>query len=92
MTFFGREIEGKCLELLKEAVPHSTPVAVLVNPAHPAFARRPADLAAEAQALGMQLQWVEVRAPGAFEDAFTAMTATRAEALSATLQRNRRYE
>jgi putative ABC transport system substrate-binding protein len=81
MTFFGREIEGKCLELLKEAVPHSTRVAVLVNPANPAFARRPADLAAEAQALGMQLQRVEVRAPVEFEDAFTAMTATRAEAL-----------
>ena len=81
MTFFGREIEGKCLELLKEAVPHSTRVAVLVNPANPAFARRPADLAAEAQALDMQLHRVEVRDPGEFEDAFAAMTANRAEAL-----------
>jgi ABC-type uncharacterized transport system substrate-binding protein len=81
MTLFGREIEGKCLELLKEAVPQSTRVAVLVNPAHPAFARRPADLAAEAQALGVQLQRVEARDPGEFEDAFATMTANRAEAL-----------
>jgi putative ABC transport system substrate-binding protein len=81
LTFFGREIEGKCLELLKEAVPPSIRVAVLVNPSNPAFARRPADLAAEAQALGVQLHRVEVRAPGEFEDAFTTMTAHRAEAL-----------
>jgi putative ABC transport system substrate-binding protein len=81
MTFFGREIEGKCLALLKEAVPQSIQVAVLVNPAHPAFARRVADLAAEAQALGVQLHQVEARDPGEFEDAFAAMTANRAEAL-----------
>jgi putative ABC transport system substrate-binding protein len=81
LTLFGREIEGKCLALLKEAVPQSTRVAVLVNPAHPAFARRPADLATEAQALGVQLQRVEALTPGEFEDAFTTMTANRAELL-----------
>jgi putative ABC transport system substrate-binding protein len=81
MTSFGPELEGKCLERLKEAAPQITRVAVLVNPANPAFARRPVDLAAEAQTLGVRLQRVEARDPSEFEGAFAAIAASRADAL-----------
>src|SRR5712691_8134055 len=69
-TTFGTETEGKRLALLKEVVPQITRVAVLVNSAHPTHARRLADLAAEAQTLGVQLHRVEARAPNEFEGAF----------------------
>jgi putative ABC transport system substrate-binding protein len=38
-TFFGPELAAKRLELLKEAVPDSRRVAVLVQPANPAIGR-----------------------------------------------------
>jgi putative tryptophan/tyrosine transport system substrate-binding protein len=58
---FGPEIHGKHLALLKEAAPQTTRVAVLVNPANPAWNGMPGDVEAEARALGLQLQRVEVR-------------------------------
>jgi putative ABC transport system substrate-binding protein len=80
MTLFGPELDGKRLERLKAAVPQITYVAVLVNPANPASARRLEDLAVEAQTLGVQLHRVEARDPSEFEGAFAAITASRADA------------
>jgi putative ABC transport system substrate-binding protein len=78
---FGPEIHGKHLALLKEAAPQTTRVAVLVNPANPAWNGMPGDVEAEARALGLQLQRVEVRGPAAFDDAFASMVHSRADAL-----------
>jgi putative tryptophan/tyrosine transport system substrate-binding protein len=78
-----REIElmGKRLELLKEAVPTISHVAVLVNPANRLHSGVPENIAAEARALGVQLQRVETGAPEAFEGAFAAMVQRGADAL-----------
>src|SRR5262245_36755893 len=61
-----QELAGKRLELLKEAVPTLKHVAVLVPSAIRAYDRVPGHIAAEAQALGIRLQRVEVN-DGAFD-------------------------
>lgn len=83
-TTFGPDLEGKRLELLKEAAPQITRVAVLVHPASPSAAHRVGELAADAQALGVQLHRVDARAPSEFEGAFAAMAVGRADALLVT--------
>jgi putative ABC transport system substrate-binding protein len=75
------ELMGKRLELLKEALPTITRVAVLVDAAAPGHTYLPGNIAPEAQTLGVQLQRVEVSGPEAFEVAFTAMGQGGAEAL-----------
>jgi putative tryptophan/tyrosine transport system substrate-binding protein len=81
LQFLGPEINGKRLELLKEAAPQTARVAVLVNPANPAWSRAPSDIEAEARVLGVQVQRVEAGEPAAFDDAFAAMVRSRADAL-----------
>jgi putative ABC transport system substrate-binding protein len=75
------EVSGKRLELFKEAVPTIARVAVLVDPAQAAHADVPSNLAREAQALGVQLQRVDVGTPAGFEAAFAAMGRGGADAL-----------
>jgi putative ABC transport system substrate-binding protein len=76
-----REMAGKRLELLKEAVPAVTRVAVLTNPANSPSAPQLQATQVAAQALGVQLQVVEIRSPDTFENAFAAMTKAGADAL-----------
>src|SRR5262249_52249509 len=66
------ELMGKRLELLKDAVPTIVRVAVLVDPANPIYKEVPHNIARETQALGVQLQRVEVRGPETFEEAMAA--------------------
>ena len=75
------ELTGKRLQLLKEAVPTTTRVAVLVNPTLSVHARVPDNIALEARALGVQLQRVEAGGPDTFEVAFAAMAEASADAL-----------
>jgi len=75
------ELSGKRLQLLTEALPGVSRVAVLWNPADPAKALDVRETQAAGQALGVQLQLLEVRGPEEFESAFAAMTRDRAEAL-----------
>jgi putative ABC transport system substrate-binding protein len=81
----GLEILGKYLELLKEAVPTASRVAVLRAPASspvdPAHTEWWSLLQTEARALGVTLQSYSVRGPEELEGAFAAMTRARAEAL-----------
>ena len=81
LSWGGIELSGKQLELLKEAVPKLSRVAVLTNPAgefHRAVLR---EAEAAAGALAVQLQPFEVRDPTDFDSAFAAMTRARAGAL-----------
>ncbi len=75
------EIAGKQLELLKEAVPKVSRVAVLWNPATPGNAPALRETEIAARALGTELQLLEARSLNDFDSAFAAMTAKRAGAL-----------
>jgi len=92
VEFRNVEIMGKRLELLKEAIPMIAHVAVLVDPL-PFYAHIPGNIEAEAHTLGVRLQRVEVRDPGAFEATFAALVQARTDALmimeSAFVGRNR---
>src|SRR2546425_6400963 len=79
VAFVSSETAGKRLQLLKEAVPALTRVAVLWNPDHPDGEYR--DTAAAAHRLGVHLQSLEVRRPEDFEAAFQAAARARSEAL-----------
>ena len=84
-SLLGPELVGKSLDLLKQAVPGVSRVALLVKPdATPNDTmnrfRKEAEVAA--QALGVLLQIVEARSPADFERAFSEMSKARAGALA----------
>ena len=79
------ELVSKCLELLKQAVPGVSRVAVLSQPgAVPERTEKDILNGAEvaARALGMQLQVVEARGAEDFDRAFSQMTSARMDALT----------
>jgi len=81
VTALGQELSGKRLELLKEAIPGATRVAVLSNPANPDTSFSVKGVEVAAQALGMQLRVIEVRDATGFDGAFRAITGERTQAL-----------
>lgn len=74
-------ISGKHLELLKEAFPSITHVAVLANPANPPTAGLLKEIELAARSLGLRLRVVQVREPKEFGDAFATMKNERVPAL-----------
>jgi putative tryptophan/tyrosine transport system substrate-binding protein len=62
---------GKRLELLKEIITQLSRVAVLVNREVPGYATQMKEVEIAAQALGLQLQGLEVRKGSDLENAFT---------------------
>jgi len=80
LTTIRGDLTGKRLELLQEAVPKISRVAVLWGP--PAASNLKMTEAA-ARSLGLEFQSLEVRSPGDLEDAFRAATKERAQALVA---------
>ncbi len=83
LTGLTPELSGKRLQLLKEAAPKATLVAVIWNPANPASSGLLAETEAAARSLGLQLQPVEARSPGDLNAAFKALTIARPSALIA---------
>jgi putative ABC transport system substrate-binding protein len=77
----GKEIAGKYLQLLKEAVPQISRVAVLQYLFDPPESVFGADLEAAARALKVTLQIYDLREPEKLDGAFAAMAKARAEAL-----------
>jgi len=77
----GIEIVGKHLELLKEALPRASRVAVLSDPLNPPAESLRKETQAAAARLGMTLQFHEVMEPGELESVFAAMTRARSSAL-----------
>ena len=78
----GPEIYAKQLQLLKDAFPRISRVAILVNRATRPFHElglRETEIAA--RALGLQRQVVEVRDPREFDTAFATLKTTRADAI-----------
>ena len=77
-----RELGGKRLELLKEAVPKLARVAVLYDPGFPASVLEVKEvLPAAARALRLTLQPWEVRDADGFEKVFAALNKQRPDGL-----------
>jgi putative tryptophan/tyrosine transport system substrate-binding protein len=79
------QLQGKRLELLKEAAPRVSRIAWFrsaTNPFESSFAENP-NLVAMAEALGVTYRFVEVRSPGDFPAAFAAAVAGKADAVMA---------
>ena len=81
LSLMGPDLAGKQLEVLKQAVPEGSRVALLWNPGNPASARQLREAEAAARTLGVRLHAVEARGPGEITAAFAAMTTARASAL-----------
>jgi len=86
LSLLSPELVPKRLELLKEAIPNVSRVAVLWQP--DAFGERTTrdllrEIEAAAQGLGVTLRFVSVRGPDEFDRAFSAITTERADALLA---------
>ena len=82
ITILTRELGGKRLELLKEAVPKVARVAVLYDPAAPGTVREVKEvLPVAARALGLTIQPWEVRAADDFDKVFAALNKQRPDGL-----------
>jgi putative ABC transport system substrate-binding protein len=77
----GDDFSSKWLELLKEAVPNASRVAVIWNPVNPANSHYVSVLRGAAEKLGVVLQLQSVSEPDQFEAAFQSMIAGVAQAL-----------
>ena len=73
LTIQSPELAGKRLQLLKEAVPHLTRVAVLWDPTEPGRRGVVEETEAASPRLGLQLQPVGVRSASDIGSGFTAM-------------------
>ncbi len=82
LTNLNRELGGKRLELLKEAVPKLSRVAVLYDPANqPSLHEVKELLPADARALKLTIQPWEIRAVDDFEKVFAALNKQRPDGL-----------
>jgi putative ABC transport system substrate-binding protein len=75
------ETSGKLLELLREAVPRASRVAVLGNPTNPGKVLEFKALRDHAQTLGVTLHSVEVLTPATLDAAFSAIGRTHPDVL-----------
>jgi len=81
LSNMASDLVGKQFEVLKQAVPEISRVALLWNSANPGSAPQLREAEAAARALGVRLQTLEARVPQEIDSAFAAMTRERAGAL-----------
>jgi putative ABC transport system substrate-binding protein len=81
ITWLAFELVGKRLELLKEAVPLVSRVAVLANPAHPGEKRELGETEQIARVVGATVQYHQVKTTSDFHAAFDAIVRDNANAL-----------
>ena len=77
----GSEIAGKYLELLRQAVPRVSRVAVIRNPDNPAIAPQVKAMEDAARVHGVEIHLLALRKVGELRGAFTAMRQKRVGAL-----------
>ena len=70
MSWLAFELVGKRLELLKEAVPRVSRVAILSNPQHPGEQRELRETQSTARAKGMTLDYYQTRTSAEFDAAY----------------------
>ena len=77
LTFFVPEVNAKRVEILNEAFPSVSRVAVVVNPDNPAMGPITQTMEITARSVKIALQQFPVRGPSEFAGAFSAMTRSR---------------
>ena len=86
VTLLTRELGGKRLELLKEAVPRVARVGILYDPSLPGIAREvKEDLPVAARTLKLTVQPWEVRSADEFNRVFAALSNERSDGLYVSL-------
>jgi putative ABC transport system substrate-binding protein len=86
LSLLDADLDGKRIELLKEAVPGLRRLAILWSANDPGMTLAYNRVEIAAQTLRLDLQNLGVRAPGEFAGAFQAAGAARADALVVTAQ------
>jgi putative tryptophan/tyrosine transport system substrate-binding protein len=81
ITWLAFELVGKRLEILKEAVPRVSRVGVLASPAHAGEQRELKETQSTARALGITLQYNQVKDTAEVTAAFDTMLKEKANAL-----------
>jgi putative ABC transport system substrate-binding protein len=81
VTALAAELAGKQVELLKEALPRVSRVAVLRNPEQPVHVAKLKQAETVARALGIRLVVVDARGAEDFDAAFVTIASERAEGL-----------
>ena len=81
LSTLSSEISGKQMELLREIAPKLSRVAVLGNATQPGNPQALREINLAADALGVQLQFLEIQAPKDIETAFQAASKERAHAV-----------
>jgi len=77
----GPDIYGKQLQLLRDAFPRVSRVAILVNRDSATYARAKPEIRTATRALGLQQHLMEVGAPSDFDTAFAALPTARPDAI-----------
>ena len=83
LSYMAVELNGKRLDLLKEILPTASRVTLLTNPIHPGEHLEVAESQRVAAALGMSLQYLQVRTPAEFDAAFRDMSDSNTEGIVA---------
>jgi putative ABC transport system substrate-binding protein len=81
LTFQGTDIQGKALQLLKDAVPTVSRVAVLWVPTEPGRHVQATEAEEAARALGLEVHLLGVRSPAELDSLFTAMAHEKVDAV-----------
>jgi putative ABC transport system substrate-binding protein len=81
MSWLSFELVGKRLELLKEAVPRVSRVAILSNPQHPGEQRELRETQSAARAMGMTLDYYQTRTRDEFDAAYDTIRKQNANGL-----------
>jgi putative tryptophan/tyrosine transport system substrate-binding protein len=74
LSWLSFELVGKRLELLKEAVPRISRVAILSNPQHPGEQRELRETQSAARAMGMTLDYYQTRTKAELDAAYDAIS------------------
>jgi putative tryptophan/tyrosine transport system substrate-binding protein len=81
-TFFNPELCAKRLELIKEAVPPTIRVGVLLNPDNPSYLPCLQEMERTAKSINLELVPFQVRSPNEFESAFLAWNTKNVNAMT----------
>jgi putative tryptophan/tyrosine transport system substrate-binding protein len=84
VSLFIAELAAKRLEFLREIVPQSTAIGVLVNPNNPTGVAEAHDVEARATALGLSITLFNVRGASEMEQTFAAVAQGRIQAVLVT--------